>query len=105
MEIRDLSPGPPSAEPFDKAAYDRFKLPRRMGEAVATWDDPELVSGARAEHMRDDDYVVGLVFRGSARAYPLWIIDNYHVINDCFGDQRVVVTSCERCQSGSAFRA
>jgi Protein of unknown function (DUF3179) len=105
MEQPNPSPSTPSVELFDKAAYDRFKLPRRMGEAVATWDDPELVPGARATHMRGDDYVVGLVFLGSARAYPLWVIDNYHIINDHIGDQRVVVTSCERCQSGSAFLA
>jgi hypothetical protein len=105
MEQGNPSPQPPTVELFDKAAYDRFKLPRRMGEAVAAWDDPEFCAGARAAHMREDDYVVGLVFQGSARAFPLWVIDNYHVINDRVGDQRVVVTSCERCQSGSAFRA
>ncbi|MBA3628072.1 MAG: DUF3179 domain-containing protein [Actinobacteria bacterium] len=53
--------------------------------------------------MRDDDYVIGLVFKGQARAYPVWIIDNYHVVNDCIEGRRVLVTSCERCQSGSAF--
>jgi uncharacterized protein DUF3179 len=94
-----------SVELFDRAAYDRFKLPRRMGEAIAAWDAPEYVPGVKATHMREDDYVIGIVHRGLARAYPLWIIDNYHVINDRFGDDRVVVTSCERCQSGSAFVA
>jgi Protein of unknown function (DUF3179) len=92
-------------EAFDKVAYGRYKLPRRMGEAVAMWDDPRVVPGAEATHMRADDYIVGLVVGGSARAYPLWIVDNYHVINDRVRDQRIVVTSCERCQSGSAFRA
>ena len=90
---------------FDRAAYDRFKLPRKMGEAIAGWDAPEFVGAATASHMREDDYVMGVVHRGLPRAYPLWVIDNYHVINDRFEDDPVVVTSCERCQSGSAFIA
>jgi len=53
--------------------------------------------------MRDDDYVIGLVFEARARAYPVWIIDNYHVVNDCIEGRSVLVTSCERCQSGAAF--
>src|SRR5262249_55463832 len=44
-----------------------------------------------------------LVHRGVARAYPLWITDNYHVVNDRIGGDPVVFTTCERCQSGSAF--
>ena len=88
---------------FSKQAYQRFELPRRLAEAIAGWDEPLMVSPAQASHMRSDDYVIGLVFRGTARAYPLWVIDNYHVVNDRFGEERVVVTSCERCQTGAAF--
>lgn len=90
---------------FDRDAYDRFRLARRIGEASAALDDPEMVSGSAAGHLRQDDYVVGLVFGDRPRAYPLWIIDHYHVINDRIGDDRIVVTSCERCQSGSAFES
>ena len=39
------------------------------------------------------DYVIGLVFRGRARAYPLWVVDNYHVINDRVDGERIVVAS------------
>lgn len=90
---------------FDRDAYERFRLARRLGQAVASWDDPEIVPGRGAPHMRPDDYVIGLVFRQRPRAYPLWIIDNYHAINDRVDGERILVASCERCQSGSAFRA
>lgn len=90
---------------FDREAAGRFRLPLRFGEAISGRDDPEMVNVAAASHMRSDDYVVGLVFSGTARAYPLWIIDNYHVINDRVGGERFFVTSCERCQSGAAFRS
>ena len=55
--------------------------------------------------MRGDDYVVGLVVEGKARAYPLWITDNYHVINDVLHGVPIVFTTCERCQSGAAYWA
>jgi Protein of unknown function (DUF3179) len=90
---------------FDKAAYERYRLARRLGEAVSGMDDPSMVRVADAAHMRADDYVIGLVVGGSARAYPLWVVDNYHVVNDRVDGERFFVASCERCQSGSAFRA
>jgi hypothetical protein len=88
---------------FDKDAYRRVGMPKSLGEAISGWDDPPVTPASRADHMRDDDHVIGLVVDGRARAYPVWVIDNYHVVNDRIGDTPVVVTSCERCQSGSAF--
>lgn len=90
---------------FDRAAYDRLKLPRLLGESIAAWDDPEFVPGADASFMRPDDYVLGVEVEGRARTYPLWLIDYYHVVNNKIDDRRFFVTSCERCGSGSAFVA
>ena len=72
---------------------------------ISSWDKPKFSPADSAIHMRDDDYVVGLTYRGIARAYPLWIADNYHVINDNISGEPVVFTTCERCQSGAAFIA
>lgn len=110
MESRLLSRSVPrdnleEALRFDKDAYGRFKLPHKFGEAISGIDDPSFASVDEATFMRSDDYVVGLVFDGVARAYPLWIVDNYHVVNDRVGDRRFYFTSCERCQSGAAFEA
>jgi hypothetical protein len=93
------------ASGFDRAAYERFKLPRRLGESIAAWDDPAFVPAVEATFMRPDDHVLGLTLEGRARAYPLWVIDYYHVANDRIGERRFIVTSCERCGSGSAFLA
>jgi hypothetical protein len=90
---------------FDRAAYDRLKLARRLGESIAGWDDPDFAPATAASFMRPDDYILGVRIDGEARAYPLWIIDYYHVVNDRSGDRRFIVTSCERCGSGSAFWA
>ena len=94
----------PTSE-FDRSAYDRLKLARRLGESISAWDHPDFVTASEATFMRPDDYVLGVVIEGRPRAYPLWIIDYYHVVNDQFDDRSFFVTSCERCGSGSAFWA
>lgn len=91
--------------PYDVETARNFELPSHSGRLIASLERPRFVPAAEAVHMRDDDHVVGLALDGESRAYPLWIIDYYHVVNDTFGDEPVVVTSCERCQTGTAFRA
>ena len=54
-------------------------------------------------HMRDDDAVFGVVVSGIARAYPWWIIKNYHVVNDTIGETPVLISFCEQCSSAAAF--
>ncbi len=50
------------------------------------------VPGRSAVHMRPEDCVVGLTINGQSRAYPYWIADKYHTINDSIGGERVLVT-------------
>ena len=76
-----------------------------VGQWISFWDHPQAVPALAARHMREDDYVVGLVVAGKARAYPLWVTDNHHVINDVVEGIPIVFTTCERCQSGAAFVA
>jgi hypothetical protein len=90
------------------AAYEpkiaaNFELPLHVGRLIASWDRPKFIAAADANHMRDDDYVVGIEYKGYFRAYPLWITDNYHMINDNIAGDPILFSTCERCQSGSAF--
>ena len=90
-------------ERYSPRVAGNFELAMHFGRLISAWDKPEFVSAEQAGHMRDDDYVVGLVYKGVARAYPLWVTDNYHVINDKIAGDPILFTTCERCQSGSAF--
>src|SRR5260221_7160055 len=54
--------------------------------------------------MRDDDLVLGVVVGGQARAYPWWILKNYHVVNDTIAGVPVAIAFCEQCSGGAAFR-
>ena len=47
-------------------------------------NNPAYVQGLHATHVDPDDLVVGVVIKGQARAYPWWVVRNYHVINDTF---------------------
>jgi hypothetical protein len=89
--------------PYEPRISANFELARHVGKHIACWDTPAFVAAADAAHMRSDDYVVGLEHKGRFRAYPLWITDNYHMINDTVAGDPVLFSTCERCQSGSAF--
>lgn len=82
-----------------------FEIPAHVGKLVAQWDSPEFISRDNASGMREDDYVVGLVLNGIAVAFPMWVADNYHIVNCVIGGVPVVYVTCERCQSGSAFHS
>ncbi len=81
---------------------------RLRGKDIATQmpplDHPEYRPAASATHMRDEDLVLGVVVSGWARAYPAWILKNFHVVNDTIGRTPVAVAFCEQCSGGGAFR-
>jgi len=89
--------------PYEKKISNNFEIPIHIGKLIAAWDRPKFVKAAQATHMRNDDYVVGVEYQGQFRAYPLWITDNYHMINDKIAGDPILFSTCERCQSGSAF--
>ncbi len=91
--------------PYDAAVAGNFELSAHTGRLIAMLAHPRFVPVPEAVSMRDDDYVIGLVHGNEARAYPLWIIDYYHVVNDIVAGDPVIVASCERCQTGAAFLA
>lgn len=66
-------------------------------------DDPVYVRASEATFMRPDDYIIGLEHNGVRRAYALWILDYYHIVNDVVGAEPFVLFSCDRCQTGDAW--
>lgn len=71
---------------------DRFSS-APMSSFIVPLDAPSVVGVAAADHMRDDDYVIGVSLGPTARAYPFWIIDYYHAINDRIQGEPVAVFS------------
>lgn len=68
-------------------------------------DDPVYVPAAKASFMRPDDYIIGIDHGGTRKAYSLWILDYYHIVNDATDAEPFVLFSCDRCQTGDAWLA
>jgi hypothetical protein len=74
-------------------------------DGIPSLDYPEFVSAGDARFLKAKDRVLGLVFDGVARAYPIRILNYHEIVNDAFGGNAVVVTYCPLCNSGMAFNA
>lgn len=74
-------------------------------DGIPAIDRPAFVPAARANHLRPDDRVLGVVRGGIARAYPIAILNWHEVVNDRFGDEAVAITFCPLCGTGMAFAA
>lgn len=92
-------------------------------------NNPEFVAAREATHMEPEDLVAGVVVDGQARAYPWFVVRNFHVVNDTviLDDEDVaphwkelsrlpsdaeyavdpyiplLITLCEACSSASAY--
>ena len=73
-------------------------------DGIPSIDKPKFVP-ARNSRLRDDDRVLGVALQGTARAYPVRILNWHEVVNDRFGDRGIVVTYCPLCGTGMAFEA
>jgi len=111
------------------AAVDSGLDPRSRRSWALPLNNPPVVPVSDVTGMRPDDLVVGVCLEGRLRAYPWWIVANFHVVNDTWLDERagpderwrgdhlerapagvgrpggraVVVTLCEACSSVTAF--
>ncbi len=68
-------------------------------------NNPPFVPPAKAEFMRADDYVLGVILGGEARAYPWSLMANFHAVNDYLNGEPIIVNVCEACNGGAAFLA
>lgn len=53
---------------------------------------PIFVSADKADHLNDDDQVIGVVVDGRARAYPIKILNWHEAVNDRLAGQPLAVT-------------
>lgn len=72
-------------------------------DGIPALTDPEKLSAGSADWLSDDDYVLGIVRNGQARAYPLKILYRHEIINDTLGGDKSVVSYCPLTGSGIHF--
>lgn len=68
-------------------------------------NNPPFVRPAKAEFMRGEDIVLGVVLGDESRAYPWNLMANYHAANDHLNGEPIIVNLCEACNGGAAFLA
>jgi hypothetical protein len=74
-------------------------------DGIPAIDKPRFVAADKASFLDNDSPVLGLVYKGIVKAYPINILNWHEIVNDQFNDNPVVITFCPLCGSGMAFSA
>ena len=72
-------------------------------DCIPSIDDPRFVAADRATWLAAADLVIGVEIDGTARAYPLRILNVHEVVNDEVAGRPLAVTYCPLCRSGVVF--
>jgi len=71
-------------------------------DGIPAIDKPVFIKAARAT-LAFNERVMGVYFKGIARAYPIRILNRHEIVNDTFDQTGVVVSYCPLCGSGVVF--
>jgi hypothetical protein len=66
---------------------------------------PKFISAEEADKtlLKKDDRVLGYIYNGQAKAYPIKILNWHEIVNDRVGGASRVVTYCPLCGTGMVF--
>lgn len=71
---------------------------------IPALDHPAFTSAAESDRsLRPEDIVLGAEFTGSAKAYPVRILNWHEVVNDDVGEQSVLISWCPLCGSAVVY--
>jgi hypothetical protein len=71
-------------------------------DGIPALDHPPFLPPAEAP-WQDADLVLGVAWRGEARAYPIAILDWHELVNDTLGGRPILVSYCPLCGTGIVF--
>jgi len=90
---------------FTSIPLDEIRRGGPPRDGIPSIDKPIFVSAEEAVYPQESDRVLGVVINGTAKAYPIGIMNYHEIVNDHFNSIAVVVTYCPLCGSGIAFNA
>jgi hypothetical protein len=73
-------------------------------DGIPSIDKPRFVRAHKASFLKPEDRVLGLMFDGAVRAYPIKILNYHEIVNDRINGQAIVISYCPLCGSGIAFK-
>jgi hypothetical protein len=71
-------------------------------DGIPALDHPPSLPPAEAP-WKDVDLVLGVEWKGEARAYPIAILDWHELVNDTLGGRPILVSYCPLCGTGIVF--
>jgi hypothetical protein len=71
-------------------------------DAIPALDHPSFLPPAEAP-WDDADLVLGVEWKGEARAYPIAILEWHELVNDTLGGRPILVSYCPLCGTGIVF--
>jgi len=84
----------PSRVPIDEIL--RGGPPR---DGIPALDDPPMLAAHKAD-FRDDEWVIGIEWKGEALAYPIQILVWHELVNDTISGRPILVSYCPLCGTG-----
>jgi hypothetical protein len=73
-------------------------------DGIPSIDSPRFIRADEADFLRSEELVVGIFYRGVAKAYPHRILVWHEIVNDVVAGEPVAVTYCPLCYTATAFR-
>lgn len=103
------SPDGPRKNGFDLSGailpVDEIVLGGPPKDGIRSITNPKLETPTAAGWLNDEDVVLGVVFNGEARAYPVRMLNMHEAVNDQIGGLSFVVSYCPLCGSGVVFNS
>ena len=73
-------------------ANSKLDAPRKLRTPFVPLDSPQFITAKSATYLNDNDIILGLEWKGAARAYPTRMITFHHIVNDILGGKPFLVT-------------
>ena len=73
-------------------------------DGIPSIDNPKFIKPGQVNFLKPDDRILGLYYKGIARAYPIKILNYHEIVNDQIKQQAFFVSYCPLCGSGMAFK-
>lgn len=74
-------------------------------DGIPSIDKPQFLKTSEADYLKDSDRILGINYKGEARAYPIRILNWHEIVNDQIQGDAVAVTYCPLCGSGIVYNA
>ncbi len=73
-------------------------------DGIPSLDEPKFITAAADNFLKPGDRVLGIVYKGETRAYPISILNWHEIVNDRIQGDPVAITYCPLCGTGLAYR-